>query len=67
MLAGGLLFLPHRRHLMRRHFELALNWSRPALTVGDAPILQALETMLYIGARLALRTPAVITGPEIPL
>ena len=52
---------------MRRRFELALNWSRPALTLGDGLILLALVTLLYIGARLALRTPAVITGPEISL
>jgi NitT/TauT family transport system permease protein len=67
MLAGGLLFLEHRRHLMRRRFELALNWSRPALTLGDGLILLALATLLYIGTRLALRTPAAITGPEISL
>ena len=52
---------------MRRRFELALNWSRPALTVGDGLILLALTTLLYIGARLALRTPAAITGPAISL
>jgi NitT/TauT family transport system permease protein len=52
---------------MRRRFELALNWSRPALTLGDGLILLALATLLYVGARLALRTPAVITGPEISL
>jgi len=52
---------------MRRRFELALNWSRPALTVGDALILMALATLLYVGVRLAVRTPTEIAGPTVSL
>ena len=52
---------------MRRRFELAFNLSRPALTWGDGLILLALATLLYIGARLALRTPSAIIGPSISL
>jgi NitT/TauT family transport system permease protein len=52
---------------MRRRFELALNWSRPALTTGDALILLALVTLLYVGVRLAVRTPAAIAGPTVSL
>ena len=52
---------------MRRRFELAFNLARPVFGVGDALILLALATVLYIGARLAWRTPTAITGPEISL
>jgi NitT/TauT family transport system permease protein len=52
---------------MRRRFELAFNLSRPALSVGDALILLALATLLYVGVRLAIRAPAAITGPALSL
>lgn len=39
----------------------------PALTIADGFILLAFAALLYVGARLALRTPAVITGPDITL
>jgi NitT/TauT family transport system permease protein len=37
------------------------------LKVGDGLILVGLAAFLFVGARLALRAPAVITGPEISL
>ncbi len=40
---------------------------RPAFTAGDGLILLGIATLLYAGARLALRVPAVIAGPEISL
>jgi len=52
---------------MRRRFELAFNLSRPAFGVGDALILLGLATLLYIGARLAIHSPAAVAGPEISL
>jgi NitT/TauT family transport system permease protein len=39
----------------------------PPFTIGDSLILLGLATLLYIGARLALSAPAVITGPDISL
>src|SRR2546425_906408 len=39
----------------------------PTFTVGDAVILLAVTTILYAGARLAFRAPAIIAGPEISL
>ncbi len=36
-------------------------------TVGDGLILLAITTLVYAGARLAFRTPAVIAGPDISL
>jgi NitT/TauT family transport system permease protein len=52
---------------MRRHFELAVNLSRPALGVGDGLILLGLATLLYIGARLAFNAPITVRGPDISL
>ena len=52
---------------MRRRFGLTFNLTRPALSLGDALILLGLATLLYIGARLALRTPVSITGPNSAL
>jgi NitT/TauT family transport system permease protein len=52
---------------MRRRFGLAFNLARPAFSVGDALILLALATLLYIGARLALKAPIEVSGPEISL
>jgi len=39
----------------------------PTFTVGDAVILLAIITILYAGARLAFRAPAIIAGPDISL
>jgi len=39
----------------------------PTFTVGDAVILLAVTTILYAGARLAFRAPAIIAGPDISL
>lgn len=39
----------------------------PAFTVGDGLILLGIASLLYIGARLALRVPQVIAGPDISL
>ena len=39
----------------------------PTFTVGDAVILLAITTILYAGARLAFRAPAIIAGPDISL
>lgn len=36
-------------------------------TIGDGLILLAITTLVYAGARLAFRTPAVIAGPDISL
>lgn len=52
---------------MRRRFEMPFNLARPALGVGDALILLGLATLLYLGARLALNAPAVVTGPDVSL
>ncbi len=52
---------------MRRRFGLAFNLARPTFGVGDALILLALATLLYIGARLALHAPAEVSGPAISL
>jgi NitT/TauT family transport system permease protein len=40
---------------------------RPPLAAGDAAILLALAALVYVGARLALHTPAVIAGPDVSL
>ncbi len=37
------------------------------LTAGDGLVLLLLAALLYLGARLALRVPAVVAGPEISL
>ena len=39
----------------------------PPFTLGDGIVLLALASLLYVGARLALRAPAVIAGPDISL
>ncbi len=39
----------------------------PAFTLGDGLILLGLAALLYAGARLALRAPAVVAGPDISL
>jgi NitT/TauT family transport system permease protein len=50
-----------------RRFGLALNLNIPAFSAGDAFIVLIIGVVLYVGARLALRAPAVITGPDITL
>jgi NitT/TauT family transport system permease protein len=40
---------------------------RPAFTAGDGLIVLALAALLYIGVRISLHAPAVITGPRISL
>src|SRR5512136_1104569 len=52
---------------MRRRFERAFNLSLPIFGVGDIVIALLLLALLYILARLAVRAPAVITGPDITL
>jgi NitT/TauT family transport system permease protein len=39
----------------------------PAFTLGDGLIVLGLGVLIYTGARLAVRTPAVIAGPDISL
>jgi len=39
----------------------------PAFSPGDGLILLGLTAVLYLGAKLAFRAPAVISGPEISL
>ena len=39
----------------------------PAFTLGDGLIVLGLGVLIYAGARLAVRTPAVIAGPDISL
>ena len=39
----------------------------PPFTVGDGLILLGLASLLYAGARLALRAPAAVAGPNISL
>jgi NitT/TauT family transport system permease protein len=41
--------------------------STPPFTAGDGLILLGLATLLYVGARLALRAPAEVAGPSISL
>lgn len=50
-----------------RRFGLAFNLNLPAFSASDAFILVIIGVVLYIGARLAFRAPAVITGPDITL
>ncbi len=47
-------------------FSPALPEGSP-IAAGDAAIFLGLTALLYAGARLAFRTPAVIAGPEITL
>jgi NitT/TauT family transport system permease protein len=39
----------------------------PPFTVGDGLILLGLASLLYLGARLALKAPAAVAGPNISL
>ncbi len=50
-----------------RRFGLALNFNLPAFSAGDAFIILVIAVVLYIGARLAIHAPAVVTGPDITL
>jgi len=50
-----------------RRYGLTLNLNLPAISAGDAFNVLIIAAVLYIGARLALRAPAVITGPDITL
>jgi len=50
-----------------RRYGLALNLNLPAFSAGDAFIVLIVAVVLYIGARLAIHAPAVITGPNITL
>jgi NitT/TauT family transport system permease protein len=50
-----------------RRFGLAFNLNLPAFSAGDAFIVLIIGVVLYIGARLAFRAPAIITGPDITL
>src|SRR5512137_1276311 len=52
---------------MRRFLYRPAEIPKPAFTIGDGLILLGLATLVYAGARLALRVPAVIAGPEISL
>jgi len=52
---------------MRRFFYRPASIPKPAFTIGDGLILLGLVALLYAGARLALRVPAVIAGPNISL
>ena len=50
-----------------RRFGLALNLNLPALSAGDGLIVLMIAAVLYVGARLAFRAPAVIAGPIVTL
>ena len=50
-----------------RRYGLTLNINLPAFSAGDAFIVLIIAVALYIGARLAIRAPAVVTGPDITL
>jgi NitT/TauT family transport system permease protein len=50
-----------------RRYGLTLNFNLPAFSVGDAFIVLILAVVLYLGARLAIHAPTVITGPDITL
>ncbi len=50
-----------------RRYGLAFNLNLPAFSAGDAFIVLILAVVLYIGARLAIHAPAVVTGPNITL
>jgi NitT/TauT family transport system permease protein len=50
-----------------RRYGLTLNLNLPAFSVGDAFIVLILAVVLYLGARLAIHAPAVVTGPDITL
>jgi NitT/TauT family transport system permease protein len=40
---------------------------RPPFTVGDGVVILSLAALLYVGVRISLRAPAVISGPNISL
>jgi NitT/TauT family transport system permease protein len=65
--AGGRVSLEAQEAHVRRRFELAFNLSRPTLSLGDGLILLGLATLLYVGVRLGIRTPAAVTGPSLSL
>ena len=50
-----------------RRYGITLNFNLPAFSAGDAFIVLILIIVLYIGARLAIHAPEVITGPTITL
>jgi NitT/TauT family transport system permease protein len=50
-----------------RRYGLVLNINLPAFSFGDAFIVLILAVVLYIGTRLAIHAPAVVTGPNITL
>jgi NitT/TauT family transport system permease protein len=50
-----------------RRYGLTVNLNLPAFSAGDAFIFLMLAVFFYIGARLAIHAPAVITGPTITL
>ncbi len=52
---------------MRRFWFSPAMPRTPAFTAGDGLIVLGLAALLYAGARLALRAPAVVRGPEISL
>src|SRR5437867_43815 len=53
---------------MRRIFRYSPALPRtPAFSLGDAVIVLSLVALLYVGGRVALKTPAIVKGPEISL
>jgi NitT/TauT family transport system permease protein len=40
---------------------------RPPLTLGDGLVILSLAALLYVGVRISLHAPAVISGPKISL
>ena len=40
---------------------------RPPFTLGDGVVILSLAALLYVGVRISLRAPAVISGPNISL
>ena len=50
-----------------RRYGLALNLNLPAFSAGDALIVLIVAVVLYLGVRLAIHAPAVVTGPNITL
>ena len=52
---------------MRQRFERAFNLSLPVFGIGDVVIALLVIALLYIGARLAIRAPQSVSGPDISL
>lgn len=50
-----------------RRFGLTWNLNLPAFSAGDALIVLIVAVVLYLGVRLAIHAPAVVTGPNITL